>query len=124
MRHIVRYDVKRDYGGQEKETRREYSARFGQGSPETPEVQACVWHLAEWFFELNARRQYTDSAPLPITFGELSNWAGLTGRYLQPREVLAIMEMDDAYLQVSAAEAEAVQARREAAQRHNAKRRR
>ncbi|RZZ90593.1 phage tail assembly chaperone [Pseudoxanthomonas winnipegensis] len=55
-------------------------------------------HLWEWFWRLSDRRR---SGPEAISFGEVGEWARLTGVDIQPDEVGALLAMDDAYLRAA-----------------------
>lgn len=113
MKVSVRYDVRRDFGGKEHETRREYNARFGRTESPEVEVPFPVQHLWEWFWELSAQRWFTDGSPLPLGYKEMQSWAQLTGRILTQDDVLALVRMDDAYLRESAEESRAAMDRQE-----------
>lgn len=98
--------MKRDYGGKEKETRRELNARFSQPpgpEPTPPDVVAHVWH---WFLTLNERRKNGESGPMPISYAEIEAWSRLTRSRAKPEEIQMIVAMDNAFLSESALEAE------------------
>lgn len=113
VKTAVRYDIKRDYGGKQKETRREYNVRFSQHpGPEVDPPDAAL-HVWNWFWRLNSRRAYGEAGPLPLTYTEVQSWSRLTRSEVRPDEVEMIIAMDDAYLSETAEESEAMRERSE-----------
>lgn len=123
MKVTVRYDVKRDYGGKEPETRRQYNARFHQPTGPIAEIPAHGRHLWEWFWELSGQRWYTDGSPLPLGYPAIRAWSKLTDNRLLPVELQAITQMDDAYLRECGEESRASLERSEERAKARSKRR-
>lgn len=78
-----------------------------------PPMPAALEHLWEWFCELSASRSGNGGGPNPIAFTEIEAWIRLTGRAVQPRDVRAILRIDQAYFTTLADQ----DRRREAARR-------
>ena len=104
----MRYDVPRDYGGKEKETRREFNARFSQPTGPEAEIPDAAIHVWEWFWSLSSRRGFTDSGLQPLAFTEIDAWARRMRIAINPEEIELITAMDDAMLAASAEEAAAL----------------
>ena len=60
------------------------------------DVPPEVSHLWGWFWQLDQTRQSSGFGGLPITYGEISAWARLTGQQPRPWEVAGLIEMDAA----------------------------
>lgn len=105
----IRYDTKRDFGGKDRETRREYRMRFGQdGGPQadTPTQFFYVW---QWFWKLSDRRAIGESgAQQPLSCTEIRGWSDLLGLEMRQPEIEMILEMDAAYLQASNSEVQSL----------------
>lgn len=110
----MRYEVRRDYGGKEKETRREYNARFGQPAGPQVKVPPAGEHVWDWFWKLSGRRQHSESGPLPIGYAEIGAWSQLLDIHTYPDEIETLTKMDEAFMAETSAEMEAVR-RRQAA---------
>jgi hypothetical protein len=63
--------------------------------PALPPAGVHVWNI---FTKLHASRQSGGLGPNPISYGEITAFAGLTGWHFDPWEVEAIRGLDDAYL--------------------------
>ena len=110
----MRYEVARDFGGKEKETRREYNARFGQPTGEEIDIPDSVEHVWGWFWQLSSRRSFTDSSLLPLSFTELDAWTRLMRVNITPEDLDMLIAMDDAMLSAHSEESQAAQARADA----------
>lgn len=104
MRVTVRYDVLRDFGAKEPETRREFNLRFGQDEGPEAEIPSAVSHVWDWFWTLDSRRQRTESGAQPLTFSEIDAWVRLMGEIPTPEEVRMILAMDSEYTRSNADE--------------------
>lgn len=62
-----------------------------------PDIPGVVLDLWLWFWELDSGRQSGMSSN-PLSWGDIKDWAELTGVNLTPWEVSVIKAMDRAYL--------------------------
>lgn len=62
-----------------------------------PPIPAALQHIWDWFCELSAARSGNGGGPNPIAFTEIDAWSRLTGRLLAPRDVQALMLLDQAF---------------------------
>ena len=65
---------------------------------EAPPCPHQLAYLLDWWSELAATRPIGFNGGLPITYAEISSWAGLTGRRPVPREVGLLRAIDNAFL--------------------------
>ena len=107
----MRYEVRRDYGGKQKETRREYNARFGQHPGPQAYIPEAGEHIWEWFWTISKRRHHSEAGPQPITHAEIRAWSKLYAIEPYPDEVATLVAMDDAYLAETASEMEGIRER-------------
>lgn len=63
-----------------------------------PEVPPQAAHLLGWFYELNAGRTSSGFGPNPLTWGDFTAWASLTGTTLRPWEVRMLKRLDHLFL--------------------------
>jgi hypothetical protein len=62
-----------------------------------PLPEACR-HLYRWFLELSFARGSNGWGPNPIRYVDMAAWAELTGTFIRPGEVRAILRLDQVYL--------------------------
>jgi hypothetical protein len=62
-----------------------------------PEIPAALEHLWQWFCELSGSRSGNGGGPNPIAYSDIAAWAALTGRLPAPRDVHAIVALDQAF---------------------------
>lgn len=76
-------------------------ARMTGERPAELEVKPCpevFVHAWGWFLELNRARTSNGFGINPISFCEIVAWASLTGRNPSALDILAIREIDTAYV--------------------------
>lgn len=60
-----------------------------------PRIPRAVWHVWEWFLELDRARPSGGMDPGRITFSEIKAWSELTGNKPRPHEIAMIRRLDD-----------------------------
>ncbi len=103
MHFAVRYEVRRDYGGKEKETRRERLFRFAQPDVAVVYPPEALAHLWQWFWELVSQRKQDE----PLGFSEMLAWSRLMQIPITPWEAKVLVQMDNRYLSTQHEESEA-----------------
>ena len=97
VRHQIKWHMKEDDG---------FSQADKMGHlgivPDDPEIDESAFHILQWFYALNAKRQAGFSGPASLTFSDIDAWQRLTGTITRPEEIEAIMAMDSAYLEAVA----------------------
>ena len=83
------------------ENSEEYKAIVAELEKEN-NIPACLRHIWEWFWELRTTAGSGFSAPNPITYTEISNWANLKHIQIYPHEVEIIKELDCAFINFQA----------------------
>lgn len=63
-----------------------------------PRYPASARYLLDWFYELHARRGYTQHGPLPLSWSDMDAWARRTKRDPWRWEWLVIGLLDHAFL--------------------------
>ena len=69
-------------------------------SLEGPEIPPPAAHLLGWFYELNAGRTSSGFGLNPLTWGDFTAWASLTGTTLRPWEVRMMKRLDHLFLKI------------------------
>lgn len=67
-----------------------------------PKLPLSMHELWAYFLELNRRRKSNGFGPVPLQYSDIEAWQRMTNRTLDVWELEAILELDDAYLIVSA----------------------
>lgn len=75
-----------------------------KGSDVIPELEIPEdgQHIWNWFMELHNKRGSTGFGAAPLLYSEVKAWKELTRVVIEPWEVLAIMSMDNSYLDTRA----------------------
>lgn len=69
--------------------------RFRLEQPAIPEGFEDVW---AWFWELHQGRGHTGFGPLPLSWGDMAAWAGISGIRAAPWLIRLFRAMDTAWL--------------------------
>lgn len=75
-----------------------------KGSDVIPEIEIPEdgQHVWNWFIDLHKKRGSSGFGAAPLLYTEIRAWGELMRITVEPWEVTAIMEMDDAYLETRA----------------------
>lgn len=71
-----------------------------------PELPADLAHLFAWFLELHAGRQGGGFGPNPLSYEGIEAWSRLSGNTIRPIELMAIKELDAAWIEVAMEDAD------------------